>query len=510
MLPHLIRKSMLDLTWDASALDLAAEFWLRLYEAAARAQGFTATPSHTVEIRLRGFPRNETHTLQDELARRVATSEHPAPEIFLHDADTVVLYSGVIRGNESPPVGLGLPLLAGAPFDGLFVEVRIEAVGKEGKLLRRGRVRTTLVLIGELNNGQLRLKAVWRSGTSGWEDGFCWQAPWMAEAAWLAALDRFRDADEVPIKLAKKLFLPSGVDRIGRRIVWLLQAPLGKPRLAGLLLRSAMFTFAIAAALVGLWWAIATERWLALTAIVVNTWWVFLFVWCFLRIESQLFFKCHRIFHDRYRAMYDETIRMVPMTRSEGDARLDPPAGRKYTADLEAAGYRYLGDSRLEPPVLGSSVYRTFLAPDGVTYLTAVFMTSTDPDPEKAFQTWPAAMTFLAYTYFPEDGRVTCLHGRHIGYRKKRTGPEHRARLVLDVEEPEELLRWHRTVVEEFEKEWERSPVKHERFEQFVRRMNDAQDEERMLYSDHPYTWGDHLRWYLQMPRRVYTKPMRL
>src|SRR5438132_11606726 len=120
MLPHLIRKHLLDRTWDSADLDAAAEFWLRLYEAAATQQGFSATPSHRVEVRLRGFARPALPALQDELCRRVASSDLPAPEVDSHDADTLVLYSGVIHGSESPPVGLGLPLLAGDPVDGLI------------------------------------------------------------------------------------------------------------------------------------------------------------------------------------------------------------------------------------------------------------------------------------------------------------------------------------------------------------------------------------------------------
>src|SRR5262245_38074774 len=41
---HLIRKHFLDFTWEATDLDAAAEFWLRLYETSAREHAFSAPP----------------------------------------------------------------------------------------------------------------------------------------------------------------------------------------------------------------------------------------------------------------------------------------------------------------------------------------------------------------------------------------------------------------------------------------------------------------------------------
>ena len=46
--------------------------------------------------------------------------------------------------------------------------------------------------------------------------------------------------------------------------------------------------------------------------------------------------------------------------------------------------------------------------------------------------------------------------------------------------------------------------LRHERFDLYVRRQEALNEEERRLMVDDPYTWGDHLRWYLQTPRREY------
>ena len=42
------------------------------------------------------------------------------------------------------------------------------------------------------------------------------------------------------------------------------------------------------------------------------------------------------------------------------------------------------------------------------------------------------------------------------------------------------------------------------RFEEYIRLQNGLLDEERRQHADDPYTLGDHLHWYLQIPRRVY------
>ena len=46
------------------------------------------------------------------------------------------------------------------------------------------------------------------------------------------------------------------------------------------------------------------------------------------------------------------------------------------------------------------------------------------------------------------------------------------------------------------------TPARHERFEEYVRRQEIISEEERQYHSDHPYSWRDHLRWYLQWPRK--------
>src|SRR5688572_3824193 len=239
------RRQLLNRAWSATDLDAAAEFWLRLYETAAKEQGFTARPDHVTEVRLRGFPRAEGPLLRDELARRAALSDFYRPVVELHDPDTLVLSSGVTHPADSPPVGLGLPLFEGIGFDGLMVEFRVSATGGQNQLVGRSRVSFTLVLVGQVVGGVFVLQTLWRSGSSGWEDDLCWSSEWLNAAEWLTALERFRETGEVPLKLAKTICIPRGAERFGAVVTKLINVPLDKPRLPGLLWRGLVFALVL-------------------------------------------------------------------------------------------------------------------------------------------------------------------------------------------------------------------------------------------------------------------------
>jgi hypothetical protein len=495
MLPHLTRKQFPDRTWDAADLDAAAEFWLHLYEDTARRLRFDPALTHATELRLRGFPRADLPALTAELARRAGASDFVAPEVGPHDPDTLVLSSGRGPADEMPPAGLGLPLLAGPPFDGLVVEIRVRVVGRERKPFPRSNVEGTLVLVGEVRGGRLLLMGVWRSGAVGWEDETFWQAPWPDEAVWFAAFDKYRETGAVPAGLGRKLFLKPGADRFGGLVFRLLRMPLGKPRLGGLVVRVLVFLAVLAGSGVAVWKLAAGRFWPL--AVVVGAWGTlvgFLFA-TFLRYEGWMLVRVFRDFRTRYARLAAGEARLVPLTRAEGDAAMADPWSRKYTADLEAAGFARLGDVRLTGSA-AESVYRVFLVPDGVSYLMMLAMTRTHPEPDPGFRMWPAAVAFLVKTFLTDGGRVGTVASRAMGYRKKQTGPEVLTRVVAEADDPRELAAAHA--------EAGRRVLPQERFEQYFRRDEGLHEEERRLSADHPYTWGDHLRWYLQAVRKEY------
>jgi hypothetical protein len=317
--------------------------------------------------------------------------------------------------------------------------------------------------------------------------------------------------------LAKKLFLPREADQFGRLVVRLIHVPLFKPRGKGVLIRTLLFCLSFAAIGLSVYeliahWAffwnmpgvllVLVAAWMLLFAAVVFL--VLWLAWHFLRHEGRLLFQGYRSFRNRYAEHYKKSARVIPLTAAEAEVRLDNPWARKYTAELEAAGFRHLGDCRSEPELNGDCVFRMFCAPDGVSYLHLLFVMSTGPDPVTAMRMWPANTPFLAHTFFADGSWASSVNGRTAGYRKKRTGVDHLARVFLDALEPIDFAQRHMASVVQFAKETGRSPVPHEPFAQFLQRHNALEQQERELYADNPYTWGDHLHWYLQSPRREY------
>lgn len=504
MIPHLIRRDFPDLVWDAADLDAVAEFWLRLYEEAARSRGFGRTPDHDTEIRLRGFPRHAGEDVLRELAEHADLGDFPEGEIDRPDPDTLMISTGALRGEERPPVGLGLPILASGTFDGLMVEIRFRAVGDEAKIIRKGKVESTLVIVGELRAEALLVKGLWRVGSHGWEDKLAWFAVWPDQEKWLAAFEQFRDTNAIPRALAKKLFVNHGADNSAGFIVKCIHVPLEKPRLGGLLIRATGFAIAATAMAFLITWAFDRDEWLLFAAGVFASSPLALLVFLFIRNEWRLWFLSYRLRRTEYAALYSEPVRHIPMSRSEGDARGDHPYLHKFTDDLEAAGFRYAGDLRLEPELFGEGMYRTFYSPDNISYLTVAFNVASCKTQNPRYFAWPAVVVFMAYTFFADGSIASSVSGHTVGYRKKRTGDEHSVRVVPNADEPVEFARLHSAAAERFGAANGRRPQPHQSFEQYVCRQKAIFDEERSLFVENPYTWADHLGWYLQRPRKEY------
>lgn len=116
LMQQLIRKQLHDFCWDSDDLDLAAVFWLRLFEAAASAWGVSSKSVHALEIRLRGFPRQRAAELHAELARRLGddndgrhlahSRDFEVDEIVQLDEDSLSVSSRPQGEEAAPPSGL--------------------------------------------------------------------------------------------------------------------------------------------------------------------------------------------------------------------------------------------------------------------------------------------------------------------------------------------------------------------------------------------------------------------
>jgi hypothetical protein len=98
----LIRQQFLDLTWDSVHLNAASEFWLRLYEIAAKHYAYDDKPHYSLEIRLWGFPRCNAEKLAKELERRAQAFNVETPVVTIKDPDTIILSSKEVSGPLAP------------------------------------------------------------------------------------------------------------------------------------------------------------------------------------------------------------------------------------------------------------------------------------------------------------------------------------------------------------------------------------------------------------------------
>jgi hypothetical protein len=388
--------------------------------------------------------------------------------------------------------------VAADELDGLAIEIRLTAQDE------RGKGASTIVLAGELRAGSFVLMSVWRAGLSRWDDELVVYAPWTHESAFLAALDEFRSSGSVPPNLARKLFQPRGADRVGALVVSAMIVPLGKPRLVGLLIRALVFAALLAACGVGGYrlWEAGNLIWLAPVVFltIIIAWLASLFV----RTELRVW----RVGYTQLRALYaefdQETPKLIPATQSESKRSELDPYVRKYTADLTAAGFTFLGETRLAPTAIGDVIFRIFSAPDGTTYLSVVHQRTNTLEAGRNCRYWPGFVSFVCHSFLSGGGYAASMNGPRHGYGRKRSGPECLARVFPEEHDPVRFTQLHAEAVAKFAARTGNAPLRVTRFEEHIRLRNALAEEERRLDAGKPYTLGDHLHWYLQIPRRAY------
>ncbi len=248
----LVRWKFVDRTWEPDDLELFAKFWLRLYEQADHPPDESWESHQTLELHLTGFPRSVTQPVADELARRLSEAGVPV-DVSSPDGDTLVAKAKPREGNQPPLLGRGIQALAGAPFDGMVVEIRYTVADAGATEWAPKLVGATLVVVGQLRGGAVAVKSVWVDPAFMRYEG-CWGTPPEWEDHILAFFDHYRSRDKVKRVFARDLFNhllqkpPRGLAAAFRRgWRWLVDVPLGRPRLGGLILRVVILvaTFAL-------------------------------------------------------------------------------------------------------------------------------------------------------------------------------------------------------------------------------------------------------------------------
>ncbi|MFO0930185.1 MAG: hypothetical protein U0736_24695 [Gemmataceae bacterium] len=357
-----------------------------------------------------------------------------------------------------------------------------------------------------MRDGRLHLKAAWRRGPFDDDNQFTlWTARWRDEAAWLAGLEAFRQSSEVP-RPGDAVF-PVARAAIGLVATWpgcssLRWTGRGSADWYGRGMLFALVAAPLVAALVQFgseWTAWPTLLLFTLLMMVIGV-----LGTVFVGYELFLLGDVFRPIRRGYSRLYAAVPHPVAVTPEAG-ASLDHPVGAKLSGDLEAAGCTHLVDYRLDPPAGGGElVARVYRTADATTTVQLMLFTAS-PAGEKVVQRmWPADARLLVVTRFRDGSRCLTMCGHLYGFRRKLSGPESREQVLPEDTAVDEMLRQHRQMTESFAIERNTTPASLESADDFVRQYQEAIDEDRRLYGTRPYTFGDHLHWWLQIRRRAY------
>ncbi|QJW97103.1 hypothetical protein FTUN_4668 [Frigoriglobus tundricola] len=352
-----------------------------------------------------------------------------------------------------------------------------------------------LVLAGEVRAGGLLVKAAWRSDSDRPGDDPLWSPA--LEAALLVGLDAFRQSDAVPPALAKSLTRPPGFDRKQRTMKKVAAVPPGPRRLPRLAVRYTFYAAYFAALGYVMYRYIEDDWvWICLVPVFISVLFVLPAFLLFARFEARRLFSAEPRKRAACAGAPDRPARCV-VVGGGATGCLDSPSVRKHAADLEAAGFAHAGDWVRAPTDEPGAVRRVFRAPDGATYLSLVC---------RSRGVWPVAVEVQVQTFFPDGWRVESSNAPADGFWWGRTTAAHVFRVLPDVAGPLELFAAHAAEVARAAATANQTPAPHERFEQFIGRQEAIHEEERRQWALHPYSWSDHLRWYVDRPRKEYRR----
>ncbi len=501
----IICKQFLDQTWASDDLEKAAQCWLLIHEDLAKERKVDYTPTLIVEMELTGFSKYDGDALRTELERRVSSSRMPRFTVSLPDPDTLVLTSSEIGFDQTSLLNLVLSVLSGPLFEGLAIEIRFSLV-EARRLTRgnRGSLPSNLIVLAQLNQERLSVKTAMRDFPDGINHATFHHRTWKPDDELVQnVLLEFMETEEVSPQSLHKLFKSKAMAYPLRWLQWLILVPINRPRLTALTLRWVLF----AALFVCLDLAIEHVKdnhdfsllFIPLTCIgiiILLLFLLFMFVECSLLLY---FFKFRLIFRDCFSDLERYTI----LKSAESKDLNSDPMVRKHTTELTARGFSHIGDTAKTPLKDAKAILRVFLAPDKISYLTlSCSQVLLDNDPKKRFKLWPVQIVFRAQTFFSHGGRVDSIGPSIYSFWLPKVGHDTLIRVTRAFTDPLEFFQSHREATEQFAVERALTPVPHKRIEDYVSFRENNFEEERQYFLDHPYSWLNHLRFYLQWPRQ--------
>lgn len=485
--------------WSEADLDAAADHWLWLFEGATTTT--TRSADHRTEVRLRGFPRAAGDAVAATLAARL-----PGFEVTRPDPDTLAAVGRAVAMDAAPPPGLGVPRLAGPPFDGLYAEVRFTATARKrsGKSVAAG----TLVLAGELGPDGFTLYTVWAEGASDVANLQALSTPWADEEAWRDDLDEFRGGKRVEAganALADRSFPKLNATWLVMAWAWLAVFPFTGERRRVRFLRKLAANLALVSFVAVLAWLVPSSGFVdRMLNVILLT----LLAMPLGLLLYQFFFGLlliRRLASVQYAIVYNLTGRLVPADAAVISQFFDNPFGRKDIADWHAAGTRRFADTVLDEPTLDHGGVRLSHAPDGSTVVLMASSTAV-PGPGGTTQNriWPANVFIQLLTRFPDESVVATTNDLWRGFRRKLTGPSSVGRVHLGVTAPADLLAAHAESCRQHAERTGLSPVPALTFDAFAGWHADRAAQDKRLYAANPVTWSDAFVLLMGYVRRAY------
>jgi hypothetical protein len=435
---YLARKQFPDRMMDDRDLDAVADLWREWYMRKAWPRR-DSDAYQFLELRLWGFARERGPVLLRLLQERLADHELPERRIELADPDTITLTSPPVPVSHFLPRGLWLELFRAADFSGLPLMVRLTISADRDQTRGHPAKSAGLVLVGQLHEERLQLKAVW-PGSLNTEpfDPFYRMAAWPQEQEFLQALDTFqRTSKAVPV--SSGVFVSRSQERTAYWYIRLLfDVPGEKRKVLTFLCRIGFF--AALTLLAGVWlyfvFGIMLLRvapvllgLLGLAGLGFNLWW-----------KARMVHQYHSRMKAALRKLYSHSVSYPAVDLAELGVA-DNPAVLKYSAELEAADARHLIDVRVDPPTNSLAYIRIFQIPDIHSYVFLNIMLAT-----KNIQFFPAHPFLMVMTYFADESRLTSTNATAAGFRKQRR-PNVVMRRFPDAQNPGDLIDRHRQVL---------------------------------------------------------------
>lgn len=168
------------------------------------------------------------------------------------------------------------------------------------------------------------------------------------------------------------------------------------------------------------------------------------------------------------------------------------------TAEVTEANFVHIGDVTTVPAESANCVQRVFYAPDGSTYLTLVFLFAGGSGTTRS-SIWPVGSGCYCHTFFSSGSWFLTTDSEPAHRKLRREDPTSRVLVLPEGTAPLDLYRAHVKTVTEWAAGERDTPLRHESLDRWIEREKNLFERARGVYRSRPYSWRDHLRWYLQL-----------